>query len=358
MHKNTQPAVTIQPAPSLVSTLLFLLTFFFILSIGSDVFAGFGGEYKGQGFHKQMFNCTLTSKAALQACKNEAADDLWIAIGNCNNLSAADDRPECLYDARSTQLEDLQTCREQYVARQDICSDLGEAPYAPDLEAADFVNPDAIGEVETPNPYFPLVKGTTWIYKGETEEGTEKITVTVTDEIKEIEYPEDSGNIFMCREVRDTVKLVTKDDGERVVELVEDTKDWYAQDTDGNVWYFGEIALNYEDGEIVDVEGSWKAGVDGAKPGIVMLAFPEEGDIYRQEFLLGDAEDMALVLSTDADIPVPFNSDSDEVLQTEEWTPIEPDVVEYKYYVPGIGMVLEENPDTGERVELKKVITP
>ncbi len=145
MHKNTQPTVTIQPAPSLVSTLLFLLTFLFILSIGSDVFAGYGGEYKGHGSNKQMFNCTLTSKAALQACKNEAADDLWIAIGNCNNLSDAEERPECLNDARTTQLEDLQTCREQYGARQEICSDLGEAPYAPDLNAKKFVDPDDIG---------------------------------------------------------------------------------------------------------------------------------------------------------------------------------------------------------------------
>lgn len=344
-----------QPSRKLFSTLLFLLTVLLVLSIGSDVFAGYGEKHKSKGHNKHMFNCTLTSKAALQACKNEAADDLWIAIGNCVNLSDPEERQECREEARFTQLEDLETCKEQYDARQEICSDLGQAPYDPELDVEDFVDPDSIGVNIEPNPYWPLVLGATWNYEGDTDEGLEKIEVTVTDDIKEIEYPEDSGQFFPCRVVRDIVTLVT-DDGE---EVVEDTKDWYAQDSDGNVWYFGEIALNYEDGEIVDVEGSWTAGVDGAKPGIVMWANPREGDIYRQEFLLGDAEDMALVLSTNAGkVEVYAGTYENYVLQTEEWTPIEPDVVEYKYYAPGVGMILEENPDTGEQVELIKVEFP
>jgi hypothetical protein len=196
-----------------------------------------------------------------------------------------------------------------------------------------------------------LVPGTVWVYEGETEEGTETITVTVTEATKEIEYPAESGLIFTCRVVRDVVEL----DGE----VIEDTDDWYAQDTEGNVWYFGEISREFEDGELVSLEGSWKAGVGGAKPGIIMEADPQVDDIYRQEFFLGDAEDMGAVVSRgNESVTVPFGTYRDDVLKTKDFTPIEPDVFEFKYYAPGVGLILEVNPDTGDRVELINKTTP
>jgi len=143
---------------------------------------------------------------------------------------------------------------------------------------------------------------------------------------------------------------------------VEDTQDWFAQDKDGNVWYFGEISLNYEDGQIVDIEGSWKTGEDGARPGILVPASPMVDDVYRQEWLLDDAEDVAKVVSTSAMPELGEENPGDcsgGCLQTLEWNPLEADSYEYKYYEAGVGMVQEvdlEDPES--TVELVEFITP
>lgn len=138
--------------------------------------------------------------------------------------------------------------------------------------------------------------------------------------------------------VRDIVKV--KEDGEWTV--AEDTKDYYTQDQHGNVWYFGEFYKEFEGGVLVSLEGSWTAGVDGAKPGIIMKADPKKEDVYRQEFLLGDAEDMGKVLSIEeASVEVPYGTLDEKVLKTSDFTPLEPDVQVSKYYAPGVGVVLE-----------------
>jgi hypothetical protein len=280
--------------------------------------------------------CSTTSKSAFIACRHEVKDDFWIAVGICNNLSEPGALEECLADAKEARKEEIGGCREQFEARLDVCEDIGEAPYDPQVNLADFVNPLEIGSSVEPNPYFPLIPGTVWVYKG----GGETITVTVTDKIKEIQG-------IPCIVVRDVVE----EDGE----FIEDTDDWYAQDRDGNVWYFGEIAQNFEDGELVDVEGSWKAGRDGDKQGYLMKFDPQIGDVYRQEFSLGNAEDMARVVAKGEEVTVPVGTF--ETLVTEEWTPIEPDVLENKFYAPGVGMVLEVDVETGERVELVEIKT-
>lgn len=187
--------------------------------------------------------------------------------------------------------------------------------YAPEIDPADFV--DVVD-----NPYLPLPAGARWVYEGDGE----RVEVVVTDERKEILGIE-------ATVVRDTV---TDESGQ----LVEDTFDWFAQDVDGNVWYLGEDSTSYEDGQPVNTEGSWEAGVDGAEPGIVMPADPVEGDAYRQEFYAGEAEDLAEVRRFEASLDTPTDTYTD-VLVTGEWTPLEPDVVEEKYYAEGVGMVLE-----------------
>ncbi|MGH2697387.1 MAG: hypothetical protein ACRDIW_10400, partial [Actinomycetota bacterium] len=125
--------------------------------------------------------------------------------------------------------------------------------------------------------------------------------------------------------------------------------DWFAQDRWGNVWYFGEETAEYEDGEVVSRAGSWEAGVDGAHPGVVMLADPGVGDRYRQEFYEGEAEDMARVRATGDSIAVPAGTFQD-VLVTEDWTPLEPDVLEHKIYAPEVGVVLERVMEGGSGV--------
>jgi len=325
------------------------------LRVGVSVFVGAFTFFVGLGLfqfnHSQAVAggnnrlCTKTSYAAKKACRNEARDDYWIAIGNCNNISDPDERSECKKEALEELKSMKEECRDQFFARMEICDEMGEGPYDPQLDPAYFVDPDDIGVGVSANPYAPLIPGTVWVYEGETEDGSETITVTITDDTKEIEYPADSDKIFICRVVRDVVEL----DGE----VIEDTDDWYAQDEEGNVWYFGEISKEFEDGELVSLEGSWKSGVDGAKPGIIMKADPREGDYYRQEFFLGDAEDMGAVVSRgEESVTVPFDTFSMDVLQTADFTPIEPDALEFKYYAPEVGMVLEEDPDSGERVEL------
>jgi hypothetical protein len=201
----------------------------------------------------------------------------------------------------------------------DQASPTAEAPYNPVIDAADFVE-------RIDNPYFPLQPHTTFVYEGTADGDQERDEVSVTDQTKTI-----LG--VRCVVVRDRVWI----NGE----LTEDTHDWYAQDKDGNVWYFGEDSKSYENGK-TSTEGSWEAGVNDAKPGIIMPAQPKVGDVYRQEYSAGVAEDMAEVLKIGGSVTVPYGT-FDDVLVTKEWSPLEPDVVEQKTYAPGVGDIREES---------------
>ena len=173
-------------------------------------------------------------------------------------------------------------------------------------------------------------------YRSATKAGVEATVVTVTDKTRII-----AG--VRCVEVRDTDRV----DGA----LKEDTLDWFAQDRTGAVWYFGEDTKEYAHGKVSSTEGSWVAGEHGAKPGIVMPAQPRPGDRYRQEYYRGHAEDMAEVLSTSERATVPTGS-YDALVMTKETTPLEPGVLERKYYARGIGLVLTVEPAGGAREEL------
>jgi hypothetical protein len=200
------------------------------------------------------------------------------------------------------------------------------------------VNPDDF-VAKVNNPLWPLVPGTIYIYQA----GEEKIEVTVTDETREI-----------LGVTATVVHDVVIEDGE----VTEDTYDWYAQDVKGNVWYFGEDTKEYDEGKLVSTKGSWEAGVDGAKPGIVIHAVqPAIGTPYQQEYYAGQAEDMAEVVSLSESVTVPYGS-FDNCLKTREFTPLEPNANEYKYYAPGVGMVLEVDITSGDREELLDVRKP
>ena len=122
---------------------------------------------------------------------------------------------------------------------------------------------------------------------------------------------------------------------------VEVTDDWYAQDTCGNIWYLGEATKEFENGKVVSTEGSFEAGVDGAQPGIVMPAKPRAGMRYRQEYYAGHAEDRAEVLSVREQVEVPFGFfGKGRVVMTRDLNPLEPKVLEYKFYARGVGPVL------------------
>jgi hypothetical protein len=190
---------------------------------------------------------------------------------------------------------------------------------------------------EIDNPYWPMAPGSRWVYRETDEEGTElRVEVTVTDRTKTI--------LGIAATV---VHDVVTEDGE----LKEDTYDWYAQDDDGNVWYLGEDTKEYENGKVVSTEGSWQAGVDGAQAGVIMPADPEVGMTYRQEHLAGAAEDRGEILSLGESVTVPFGT-FDDVLKTKDTTPLEPSVLEHKFYARGIGPVLAIAVSSGDREEL------
>ena len=278
--------------------------------------------------------CQETSQVTLKSCTDGAHGDYWLAIGKCDNLPTSQEQNACKRTAREDQKTSLSDCNDQFSARQQVCAELGGGAYHPVINPADFV-----GTID--NPYLPLPPGTTFIYEGQTASGTEHNEVAVTHETKDI-----LG--VPCVVVRDTVTI----DGQ----LVEDTTDWYAQDKYGNVWYFGENAKQYENGEIVGIAGSWTGGVDGALPGILMQASPVVGKFYRQEFALGAAEDMADILSLNESVTVPYHS-YDHCLETNEFSPLEPGTNEHKFYAPGVGYVLDIDLQTGEQLALIDIVT-
>jgi hypothetical protein len=212
----------------------------------------------------------------------------------------------------------------------------------PDFGSAVFTNPLVID-----NSYLPFVVGTAMEYELESDEGLERTLVEVLDETREV-----AG--VTTRVVRDRVYL------DEV--LIEDTRDWYAQDDEGNVWYMGEEVDNYhydESGQLLDIdhEGSWEAQLDvagageTALPGFAMKAAPMVGDVYNQEFYEGEAEDMGEIVAIDVEITLRSGA-TYTCLQTLDSNPLDPGAEEYKYYAPGIGLIVEEDTSGGARAEL------
>ena len=186
------------------------------------------------------------------------------------------------------------------------------------LDPADFTT-------NIDNPYWPMRPGSHWVYR-EVENGeTQRVDVTVTNQTKTLEGIE-------ARVVHDRV---SRNGG-----TLEDTYDWYAQDSAGNLWYLGEDTAEYENGKLKTREGSWAAGVDGAEPGIVVPADPKQGMSYREEYYPGHAEDGAEVLNVDSQVQVPFGRFKNAML-TRNYSTIEPTVEEMKLYARGVGPVME-----------------
>ena len=204
-------------------------------------------------------------------------------------------------------------------AAQANCSaPLPQGDEAVTLDPADFVT--AID-----NPSWPMAPGSRWVYRETSSGGPgQKVVVTVKSRTKE---------------VLGIAATVVHDEVTEDGALVEDTFDWYAQDVCGNVWYLGENTREFEDGHVVSTAGSWEAGVDDAQPGVIAPSDPEIGFTYRQEFRADEAEDVATTLSLAEQVTVPFGH-VDTVRMTRETTPLEPRLLEYKWYAPGVGPVL------------------
>ena len=187
------------------------------------------------------------------------------------------------------------------------------------------------------NKYFKLPVGRKLVYEGDTEDGVERIEITIPGQTKE---------------VLGVKTLVYVDKVWVDGELVEDTRDYLAQDVNGNVWYFGEDVDNYEDGELKDHSGSWLAGVNGAQPGIWIKAEHKVGDSYKQEYYRGEAEDMRDVLAVGQTVKIGKGTYMDCV-KVYDWTPLDPEAKEHKYYCSEVGaLVLETDLTSGDNIEL------
>ncbi len=200
------------------------------------------------------------------------------------------------------------------------------------LEPAEFTT-------EIDNRYWPMAVGSRWVYRETDQEGAEqKVVVTVLDKTKRI------ANGVEARVVHDVVT----EDGE----FVEVTDDWYAQDAEGNIWYLGEATTEYENGKPVSKSGSFEAGVDGAEAGIIMPADPLPGLSYRQEYYEGEAEDEGSIVATGEQAEVPAGHYRD-VVMTRDSNPLEPRILEFKFFAPDVGPVLAVSVSGGsDREEL------
>jgi hypothetical protein len=278
------------------------------------------------------------------SCEFDLRDDFFTVSAQCLDETMADDN--CFAAAEDEFDEGLDECNDVHEARLDVCEALEDATHDPAFgpEFSDnFVDPLQIGAAIAPNPWFPLVPGNRWLYEGDGE----SIEVVVTGDTKLIDG-------ITCIVVVDTAM-----EDDIVVEI---TNDWYAQDTDGNVWYCGEIAENFEESdgdetdgpELVDIDGSWKAGRERAEAGVLLPFEPQPGDFFRQEFSQTDAEDVIEILAIDATESSPGASCSGNCLLTRDFTPLEPGAEENKYYAPGIGLIVEIKPGTTERVQLQE----
>jgi hypothetical protein len=204
--------------------------------------------------------------------------------------------------------------------------------YHPTINPADFT-------AHVTNPYFPLPAGTTYIYTGVDEKKRMSDIFAPSRHTKVIDG-------VRTRIVNDRVVL-----GGRVTER---TSDYYAQDRCGNVWYFGEDTAELDrHGHVTSTDGSFHAGVDGAQPGVYIQRHPQIGRKFRQEWYLGQAEDVYQAVSVKAAKKVPYGSFR-RVLVTVETNALEPGIRDHKNYGRGIGSIVE-NTVKGPTERLKLV---
>lgn len=301
--------------------------------------------------------CSATADSLYRACSFDVGDTLFTAIANCRNLSAEAARERCLDSARAAREDDAATCQDVRDARHATCELLGEDRYAPDplkARAGAMIDPSSIPAVHAPNPYVSLADGRTFVFRTG-QNGEETGVVHVTGAVREIRG-------VPCRVVADVAVELATDGGAAHYTPLEVTDDWLAQDGAGNVYYCGELSRSYEDGVLRDLDGSFEAGRDSAKAGYLIKVAPAIGSAHRQEFALGEAEDVVRYLDLHAS---PSGAEGGEnaafpcnrgCLKTLESTALEPGQAEHKYYRPGIGVVLtvglEDGAPSGDRETL------
>ena len=210
-----------------------------------------------------------------------------------------------------------------------------DSSYMPDVNISKFTNSTNIT-----NPYFPVAVGKKYIYEGQTQDGLETI---------------EEKRLTTTKTILGITCIIVNFKAYLNGTLIEEAWDWYAQDNDGNVLYFGEAVDNYDNnGMLKDHAGSWEAGVDGAQPGTIMPANPKTGFAYREEYYFNHAEDRAEITGTGLTVTIPFGTYTN-CIKTKNWTELEPDLNEDKFYAPGIGLVKEVDVSDKTEIVLKAI---
>lgn len=296
-------------------------------------------------------HCSATAALLHRACGHDKHDELLVAKARCLGIADAQRRATCVEDARAAHRAGEAECRARRDWRRRSCTVLGEERYDPPFDPAAY---DTDFQALTrPNPYFPLTAGSRWEYAG----GNERNSVEVTGETKLV-----AG--VTCIVVRDLVYV----DGR----LREATDDWFAAGRDGHVWYCGEEVKDYasfagdnpQRPELISRDGSFKHGRDGDKGGIMMPAQPRAGQSYREEFSLGNAEDVSEVVAVDYGYGANAALDAGvpqalaerlcrrDCVVTRNYSLLEPGRWALKYHAKGIGVFLETKPTGGTTMRL------
>ena len=326
------------------------------LKISVLLLAGLTGLFGMNTWATQSSACARSAGDMSRSCRLETGEEYNVTIANCRQFATRAERIACRAVAREERAEAHETCGDQYEARIEACDLLGENRYSDPLEnpAIDFIDPNDIGAGGLPNnPYVILQSGHTHVLKSE-------------EEIVVVHATEDTRDILgvSCRVIVDIVVEEEFDDEENEWDYlpIEVTDDWFAQDIHSNVYYCGEVAQNFEEEVLRDLDGSFEAGRDYAKGGLLTLAMPDPGQVHRQEYSLGEAEDIVEYLDIAASPAAEEGGENQaypcghSCLRTFDSAPLDPEATEYKYYLPGIGFVLavglEDGELTGEREEL------
>ena len=291
--------------------------------------------------------CNTSASLMERSCFFEGGEEFNAVKAQCLSIAAAEERTECQEEAKEDRNDGRKECSSQKEARLDACELLAERRYQDPLEdpAINFIDPDEIGVSVENNPFVILQAGHTHVLEAEDE----IIIVHATSETREIQG-------VLCRVVVDIAVEEEFDDEDMEIDYtaIEVTDDWFAQDDQANVYYCGEISRNFEDGVLRDLDGSFESGLDLAKGGLLTLAVPAEGDVHRTEYALGEAEDIVEYLAMDATPTEDEGGDNesfpcaDSCLKTFDFSPLEPESTEYKYYLPGVGFVLAVSLEDGE----------
>ena len=272
------------------------------------------------------------ANALRKATRSEARSNYWLSVARALNEDNCN-LPAKLQSAQQARNAAMVHAKVQRTARLSLTNDLGSANYDPAITTTDF-------SATVNNIYFPFVPGRTLLYSSIVPGGVEIIERQMTNETVVIDG-------VTCCVMKDLERLNGV--------LFEQTDDFYAQRTDGSVWYFGEVARQYKDGFLDSLEGSWRAGKDDAKPGITMPNVPVLGDLFRQEYLLNGAEDVAVIVSVGNTI-VTLAGTFSGCIEMESSSPMEPAERERKFFAPNVGLVKEINLQTGAVYQLTQII--